>query len=80
MERAGKKVQFTYEANPGEVWEEAEFWVELSAAWIPTASSGCASGSRAPYREGELITRTSTGVDLRKQRPRACPRRRRRRA
>ena len=30
MERAGKKVAYTYEANPGEVWEENEFWVEVT--------------------------------------------------
>ncbi len=28
-ERAGKDVEFTYEVNPGEVWEEDEFWIEL---------------------------------------------------
>lgn len=30
MERAGKSVHRTYEANPGEVWEESEFWIDLS--------------------------------------------------
>jgi len=32
MQRAGREVQFTYEANPGEVWEEGEFWIEVS--WL----------------------------------------------
>ena len=28
--RDGKNIKFTYEVNPGEVWEEDEFWIELS--------------------------------------------------
>ena len=28
--KQGKTVEFTYETNPGEVWEEDEFWIELS--------------------------------------------------
>ena len=35
MERAGIKVDFTYQANPGEVWEENEFWIQLSARFDP---------------------------------------------
>jgi hypothetical protein len=42
MQRAGHEVQFTYQANPGEVWEEGEFWIEGSwhrgprrIAWDP---------------------------------------------
>jgi anaerobic selenocysteine-containing dehydrogenase len=55
MERAGKKVRFTYEANPGEVWEENEFWSSSRARWIRTARS--ASGSDGePDAPGELIT------------------------
>ena len=30
MRRQGKEVEFTWQANPGEVWEEDEFWIELS--------------------------------------------------
>ncbi|HEX9854152.1 MAG TPA: molybdopterin-dependent oxidoreductase [Acidimicrobiia bacterium] len=29
-ERAGRRIERTYEANPGEVWEETEFWIDLS--------------------------------------------------
>src|SRR2546426_9737942 len=29
-EKLGEKFNATYEANPGEVWEEDEFWTELS--------------------------------------------------
>jgi anaerobic selenocysteine-containing dehydrogenase len=56
MERAGKKVQFTHEANPGEVWEEAEFWVELSGRMDPDGSLGIRKWFESPYRPGELIT------------------------
>jgi anaerobic selenocysteine-containing dehydrogenase len=30
LRRKGKEVTHTYESNPGEVWEEDEFWLELS--------------------------------------------------
>ena len=56
MERLGKKVDYTYEANPGEVWEENEFWVELSARMDPDGSLGIREHFESPYREGELIT------------------------
>ena len=38
--RAGKNVEFTYEVNPGEVWEEDEFWIELSWRIDPDGSLG----------------------------------------
>ncbi|RME55634.1 MAG: formate dehydrogenase, partial [Caldilineae bacterium] len=56
MERAGKKVRFTYEANPGEVWEENEFWIELSARMDPDGSLGVRQWFESPYRPGETIT------------------------
>jgi anaerobic selenocysteine-containing dehydrogenase len=56
MERAGKKVQFTYESNPGEVWEEAEFWVELSDRMDKDGSLGVRQWFESPNRPGELIT------------------------
>lgn len=56
MERAGKKVRFTYEANPGEVWEENEWWVELSACMDPDGSLGIRQYFESPYRPGEIIT------------------------
>ncbi|MHA2099009.1 MAG: molybdopterin-dependent oxidoreductase [Candidatus Kariarchaeaceae archaeon] len=30
LRRQGKPVKYTYEANVGEVWEEDEFWIDLS--------------------------------------------------
>lgn len=55
LKRMGKEVKFTYEANPGEVWEEDEFWFELS--WrIDDGSLGIRKYFMSPYREGEKIT------------------------
>ncbi len=54
--RAGKEVKFTYEANPGEVWEEDEFWIELSWRIDPDGSLGIREHFMSPYREGEKIT------------------------
>ncbi len=56
MERAGKKVATTWEANPGEVWEESEMWVELSGKMDPDGSLGVRKLFESPYRKGELIS------------------------
>lgn len=56
MERLGKKVQYTYEANPGEVWEENEFWLEISKRLDPDGTLGIRPYFESPYREGEFIT------------------------
>ncbi|MCB9763434.1 MAG: molybdopterin-dependent oxidoreductase [Alphaproteobacteria bacterium] len=56
MERAGKPVRFTYEANPGEVWEESEFWVELTGHMDPDGALGVRQYVESPQRPGELIT------------------------
>jgi len=42
-ERAGEKFDFTYQANPGAVWEEDEFWINLSWAIDPDGSMGIGS-------------------------------------
>lgn len=55
-ERAGEQVNFTYEANPGEVWEEDEFWIELSWRIDPTGELGVRRYFESPYRPGEKIT------------------------
>ncbi len=54
--RAGKHVEFTYESNPGEVWEEDEFWIELSWRMDPTGDLGIKKHFLSPYREGQKIT------------------------
>jgi anaerobic selenocysteine-containing dehydrogenase len=56
MERAGIKVDFTHQANPGEVWEENEFWIQLSACMDPDGSLGIRQWFESPYRPGEIIT------------------------
>ena len=54
--RMGDPVNFTYEANPGEVWEEDEFWIELSWRIDPDGSLGIRDHFISPYRPGEKIT------------------------
>ncbi|HEX9713954.1 MAG TPA: molybdopterin-dependent oxidoreductase [Actinomycetota bacterium] len=56
MEKMGKPVRFTYEANPGEVWEEDEFWIELSWRIDPDGSLGIRQWFESPYRPGEKVT------------------------
>ena len=56
MERLGKPVRFTYEANPGEVWEENEWWIELSWRVDPDGSLGIRRFFESPYRPGEKLT------------------------
>jgi hypothetical protein len=56
MERLGQKVDHTYEANPGEVWEEDEFWIELSWRIDPDGSMGIRKYYESPYRPGQKIT------------------------
>ena len=58
-EREGEKFEFTWQANlagPGEVWEEAEFWVELSWRIDPDGSLGIRKYHESPYRPGQKIT------------------------
>ncbi|MCB0762462.1 MAG: molybdopterin-dependent oxidoreductase [Flavobacteriales bacterium] len=54
--REGKPFTFTYEVNPGEVWEEDEFWIELSWRIDPDGSLGIREHFISPYRPGEKIT------------------------
>jgi anaerobic selenocysteine-containing dehydrogenase len=54
--RQGKETTFTYETNPGEVWEEDEFWFELSWRIDPDGSLGVRKHFESPYRPGEKIT------------------------
>ena len=56
MERLGRPVALTYEANPGEVWEENEFWIELSWRIDPDGTLGIRKHFESPYRPGEKIT------------------------
>ena len=56
MERLGKKVNRTYEANPGQVWEETEFWIDLSWEIDPDGSLGIRQYFESPCHPGERIT------------------------
>ncbi|MEM7132712.1 MAG: molybdopterin-dependent oxidoreductase [Chloroflexota bacterium] len=56
MEKLGHLINRTYEANPGEVWEENEFWVDLSVKMDPDGTLGIRKWFESPYREGEIIT------------------------
>jgi anaerobic selenocysteine-containing dehydrogenase len=55
-EKRGEAVKATYEANPGEVWEESEFWVELTWRIDPDGSLGIRKHFESPYRPGERVT------------------------
>lgn len=55
-ERRGERVERTYEANPGEVWEEVEFWIDLSWRIDPDGSLGIRRHFESPYRPGEKVT------------------------
>jgi anaerobic selenocysteine-containing dehydrogenase len=59
MERAGKRFDFTYEAHReagiGEVWEEDEFWIELSWRIDPDGALGIRRYFESPYRPGEKL-------------------------
>ena len=54
--KMGKPVTFTYEVNPGEVWEEDEFWIELSWRIDPDGSLGVKRHFISPYRPDEKIS------------------------
>ena len=56
FQRIGQPVDNTYEANPGEVWEEDEFWIALSWKIDPDGSLGIRQYYESPYRPGERIT------------------------
>ena len=55
-EMAGETTEWTWETNPGEVWEEDEFWIALSWAVDPDGSLGVRKWFESPYRPGERIT------------------------
>jgi anaerobic selenocysteine-containing dehydrogenase len=57
-ERLGEVVQDTREANPGEVWEENEFWIDLSWRIDPDGALGIRQYFESKQRPGEKL-----GVD-----------------
>ena len=55
-EKRGDTINFTYESNPGEVWEESEFWAALSWRIDPDGSLGIRKHFESPYRPGQPVT------------------------
>jgi anaerobic selenocysteine-containing dehydrogenase len=55
-EAAGESIRFTHEANPGQVWEENEWWIELSTRMDRDGSLGVRQWFESPYRPGETVT------------------------
>ncbi len=60
QEKEGKQFNFTYEAHRaaglGEVWEEDEFWIELSWRIDPSGDLGIRRYFESPYRAGQKLT------------------------
>ncbi len=55
-ERAGERIADTRAANPGEVWEENEFWIELSWRIDPDGRLGIRRHHESRERPGEKLT------------------------
>ncbi len=56
MDKLGQSYRDTRDVNPGEVWEENEFWFELSWRIDPDGSLGIRRFFESPYRPGEKVT------------------------
>jgi anaerobic selenocysteine-containing dehydrogenase len=60
LEREGRRFNFTYEAHReaglGEVWEEDEFWIELSWRIDPDGSLGIRKYFESPSEPGKKLT------------------------
>ena len=55
-ERLGEEITDTRQVNPGEVWEENEFWIELSWRIDPDGSLGVRQHHESRARPGEKLT------------------------
>ncbi|MGH9467377.1 MAG: molybdopterin-dependent oxidoreductase, partial [Terriglobales bacterium] len=59
LERQGRTFEFTYEAHReagmGEVWEEDEFWIELSWRIDPDGALGIRRYFESPYEPGRKL-------------------------
>jgi anaerobic selenocysteine-containing dehydrogenase len=55
-ERLGESFEWTWQANPGEVWEEDEFWIALSWRIDPDGRLGVRRWFESPYRPGQRVT------------------------
>jgi anaerobic selenocysteine-containing dehydrogenase len=55
-EQEGREISRTHEANPGEVWEENEFWIDLSWQIDPDGDLGIREHFESTERPGEPIS------------------------
>jgi anaerobic selenocysteine-containing dehydrogenase len=55
-ERMGEKITDTREVNPGEVWEENEFWMELTWRIDPDGSLGIRQYVESKKKPGERLS------------------------
>jgi anaerobic selenocysteine-containing dehydrogenase len=55
-QKAGQEIRSTLGTNPGEVWEEDEFWIRLSWKIDPDGLLGIRKYFESPYRAGEQLT------------------------
>ncbi|MDK1018414.1 MAG: molybdopterin-dependent oxidoreductase [Actinomycetota bacterium] len=55
-ERDGRTIHRTYETNPGEVWEETEFWIDLSWKIDPDGSLGIRKWFESPNDPSKPIS------------------------
>jgi anaerobic selenocysteine-containing dehydrogenase len=55
-ERLGDEIKDTREVNPGEVWEENEFWLELTWRIDPDGSLNIRQFVESPRRPGERLS------------------------
>ena len=55
-ERDGETIERTYETNPGEVWEETEFWIDLSWKVDPDGSLGIRKWFESPNDPGQPVS------------------------
>ena len=55
-EQQGRPVERTYEANPGEVWEENEFWIDLSFRIDPDGELGIRQHFESLEHPGQPIS------------------------
>ncbi|HEY1233340.1 MAG TPA: molybdopterin-dependent oxidoreductase [Candidatus Binatia bacterium] len=60
LEKQGKKFNTTYEAHEaagiGQIWEEDEFWIELSWRVDPDGALGIRKHFESPYEPGKKMT------------------------
>ena len=54
-EQLGEPLRDTRDTNPGEVWEENEFWIEMSWRIDPDGAMGIRKHFESPYRPGEKL-------------------------